>query len=793
MKMKTAAAFIALCNVCFVCNAQNLTELKGVVMNAALDEPLEFASVALIRNDSIITGAMADENGVFNMSATKGRYVLQASFLGFKDVVMPLELKGASVDAGTLRLEEDANILNEVVIRETLPKTEIKGDAVITSIEGSILEHAGNSLDVLGKVPGMINRNGTLEVLGRGEPEYYINGRKVTDNSELRNLMSEDVKSIEVVSNPGALYGGDVRCVVRIRTVKRQGEGFSFALTSQAKKYTTCKDFDPSWTVLDLNYRKGGFDLFGKIVYWSNHGYQISDIRGGTRTLKDGQLLSQIQDGTLSYISEQGGIQHIIGANWQINDKHSMGLKIDKSTSGYMNQNLVIDNDFVVNGIVEDHVYSVNRTRTPESYQWNGNLYYDGNAGKMNINFNADFMIGRGHNETEINETSWTGPVSMKSIALADGNMYAAKLVLSYPVWKGLLQFGSEETYFTGLQKYSINKSDIPAADGENTENTIAGFAQYSLTLPFGQLSAGLRYEHVNFRYDDNINDDSDMSRQHDDWFPSVSFSTQLGEVGMSLSYTGKTLRPRLQYLTNEITYNNRYTYQSGDPRLRSEAQRTLTLSAAWKWLAFSSSYERVDNNITQWASPFNDNGVVMLRYANMSDICRNLNFYLTASPTFGVWNPRYTIGLDKPFLKLHVSDPSETAGERVINRDKPMFFVQTNNAFQFRHSWLVEVNFQYMSRMSQNIADITRPLNSLDLSVQKSFLKDDALTLRLSWNDILNGMIEYIDVDYGCYSFFQSNDHRNPGIVLRASYRFNSANSKYKGTGAGQSVKDRM
>lgn len=67
-----------------------------------------------------------------------------------------------------------------------------------------MLEHAGNAQDLMAKVPGMIRHNGKLEVIGRGEPVYYINGRRVLDPDELRSLMSEEVRSIEVVNNPGA-------------------------------------------------------------------------------------------------------------------------------------------------------------------------------------------------------------------------------------------------------------------------------------------------------------------------------------------------------------------------------------------------------------------------------------------------------------------------------------------------------------------------------------------------------------------------------------------------------------
>ena len=53
---------------------------------------------------------------------------------------------------------------------KTRPKTKLLGDAVVTTVAGSILEHAGNSLEVLAKVPGMISKNGNLEVIGRGTP-----------------------------------------------------------------------------------------------------------------------------------------------------------------------------------------------------------------------------------------------------------------------------------------------------------------------------------------------------------------------------------------------------------------------------------------------------------------------------------------------------------------------------------------------------------------------------------------------------------------------------------------------
>ncbi|MCQ2077749.1 MAG: TonB-dependent receptor family protein [Bacteroidaceae bacterium] len=776
------------------CLAQNVV-VKGIVLDATNNEPLGFASVALINSDSVVvTGCMSDVDGHFEINAQRGTYIIKVSFIGYKEVVQTSHLTENTVDVGTISLHEDATMLQAVEVRGHLPKTVLKGDAVVTNIEGTILEHTGNANDVLAKVPGMIDNNGKLEVIGRGTPVYYINGRKITDDSELRNLMSEDINSVDVVSNPGALYGGDVRCIVRIKTVKRQGEGFSYALTSQAKKYTTCRYFDPSWTVLDINYRTGGWDFFGKFVYWAQHNFQLSDVFGSTYLVNDGVPFSHIQDGTINAKNYQGGLQYVGGINWQINPNQSLGIKLDYANNLFGNEKMITDNDVIVNGVLDDHLTALNDVDNSDSYQFTSNIYYDGTFNKLNINFNADFMQASITNKTDITEASWHESSNLSSRASADVKMGAAKLVISYPVWKGSLQVGSEETYFEGSQQYKITKEDIPSADSRDRENTIAAFAQYSLLLPFGQFGAGLRYEHVNFSYYDDENSANNIKRRQDDWFPSLNFSTKINQVGISLGYTGKTHRPSLNNYTNELTYINRYTYQTGNPLIKSSQERTVSLNANWKWITLSSAFESAENSITQWASPYNDKGIVILRSYNLDDTYNNFSIYLNASPTLGVWNPRYTVAYSKPHLRLKVTDQREPSGERIIKRNTPMYMIQANNAFQLKHNWLFEVNYQYISTMSEQIASITKEIHEIDLSVQKSFLKDNALTLKLSWIDVLaTNAVHHYEVDYGAYFIRQTNDRRNPGIFLRASYRFNSAQSKYKGTGAGQSVKERM
>ncbi len=778
--------------LCISLPGQDARTLRGVV----LDEdgaPVAFATavVMALPDTTVAGGCMTDENGIFSLEIRPGASSVQVSMIGYKTVELPV----AGFEQGqTVRLVQDSRMLEGAVITAQLPRTEIKGDAVVTNITGSVLEHSGNAYDVLGKIPGIISGSDGLEVIGRGAPEYYINGRRVTDASELRNLMSEDIRSVDVVSNPGALYGGDTRAVVRIRTVKRQGDGFSFALTGQARQHVyNCRDFEPSWSVLDLNYRTSGWDFFGKLVYWNQRNYQISSIYGTTFIDGTDGHHDMVETATLDYRSHNGGFQYVGGANWQINDSHSLGFKLDYNHNTIGDSRLLMDSELFIDGIQDDHAVTVSDGRIPDSPQWTGNLYYDGSAGGFGINFNADFVAGSTDSFSEMHEESWVSPADLTSRSSARTSMGAGKLILSHPIGKGSLQFGAEEIFVSASQRYSITFDDIPATDASLTENTIAGFAEYSVRLPFGQLGAGLRYEHSVFDYDDHITDASDLHRTDHSWFPSLSFATMAGPVGVSISYTGKTRRPNYNMLTTEVSYNNRYCYQTGDPTLFNEKHRNAAINASWKWLVFSGNYERVDNSFVQWATPWNDRGVVLIKNSNLGVPLRRLNFYLTASPTAGVWNPSWTVGLQKQFLSLTVEDPRAEGGFRTLQLDRPMYLMQFNNAFRFKRSWILKADYYYYSRMSTSISEVYRPIQSATLSIQKSFLNDDALTFTLTWADIFNSSVVYARTDFGRYVIDQPNDNFNTFLMLHISYRFNSAGSKYKGTGAGQEAKNRM
>ena len=89
--------------------------------------------------------------------------------------------------------------LKEVVIKGGLPHTRLKGNAMVTRVDGTALASSGSLGELLVKVPGMTGTDEAPEVLGKGAPLIYINGRKMRDESELKRLRSEDIRDVEVL------------------------------------------------------------------------------------------------------------------------------------------------------------------------------------------------------------------------------------------------------------------------------------------------------------------------------------------------------------------------------------------------------------------------------------------------------------------------------------------------------------------------------------------------------------------------------------------------------------------
>ncbi|MBQ8769727.1 MAG: carboxypeptidase-like regulatory domain-containing protein, partial [Bacteroides sp.] len=169
-------------------------------------KPLPYANIVLLQADStFVNGTITDEKGDFRlMKDVKGK-LIRISSVGYLTLY-----KEVKENLGTIQMKPDAQLLGEVVVKANLPIIRAKGDAMVTTVTGTLLEKAGNANDLLDKIPNVSAEGGNVNVFGSGKAEIYINGRKMRNASELEQLSSDNIKSVEVVHTPGARYDAEV-------------------------------------------------------------------------------------------------------------------------------------------------------------------------------------------------------------------------------------------------------------------------------------------------------------------------------------------------------------------------------------------------------------------------------------------------------------------------------------------------------------------------------------------------------------------------------------------------------
>ena len=365
-----------------------------------------------------------------------------------------------------------------------------------------------------------------------------------------------------------------------------------------------------------------------------------------------------------------------------------------------------------------------------------------------------------------------------------DRKMVAGKLVLSYPVWKGVLSGGSELTS-THSHGRNVNKENIiPESDNEMKEKNVAAFAEYDMQLGQWHLNAGLRYEHVSTDYSSFGVWQSEPSRTYNDWFPNASVTWQKGKWSAQLSYSKRITRPPYNMLTSMIVYDSRMFYEGGNPLLRPSVRQSVDLNITYSWLTFTGGFTRENDLISHIGRVYDEENEIAIFQPVNFDHQDRVYATLVASPKFGFWQPSATLHYYQQMF-----DAEKYGAPKKLN--KPEFSFDLKSWFIINPTTKALVHASYTG--SNHWAFMYRGSSfAVNARVQKSFM-NERLNCVLFANDIFrtsnNDMTTYYAIGktaQDIYSYTQC-----VGVTL--SYNFNATRSKYKGTGAGNDEKDRL
>ena len=761
------------------CTHKTHRHLTGTIIDER-GVPVAYANVAVLNpaDSTLLSGGVSNESGYFAIPYEQDKVLARISYVGYKTIYKLC----SNENIGRIRLHPDNYTINGVVVQGERPKVVLQGNSLMMNVEGTVMERLGTAEDVLTRVPMIAKRGEGYEILGKGAPLIYLNNRKLSDLQELRNVQSDFIRSVEVIQNPGARYDASVNAVIIIRTKRAAGEGLGVELSSWSRSGRGYANNER----INLTYRTGGLELFANLFGAYN------------RRKSNGEFEQTIFADTLWVINNKQKnhvrnpfLEGRLGFNYQINDNHSFG-GFYQNTYDYVKTRSEYDDDLFADGKPYDHLQnsSVRRDKNTPNHQVN--LYYTGKVGQLSIDFNADYTTRKQQSINQQQELSTEyEDRDVNTESQTRSNLFAEKLFVTHPLWKGQIEVGEEYTNTRWKSRFDNQEGYIANSNNEQHESNIAPFVELRQRLGRFQLSAGLRYEHVESEYFVSGQRRDEQCRTYDDFFPSFSVSTSAKNLQLSFSYAKRTTRPSYWQLSSDVIYENRLNQQTGNPYLKPIKYHNLNTMVMWKWLYLMTNFSHcVDPILYTAGSLEEDSKVNFVTYLNY-DHADWLTVTLGAQKNVKLcdritWTPQYNVTLMKPWFKSLFNGQEKSFSH-------PMLTLQLGNIVSLPHDWLLQADFNMHTHgnTGSNIwVDCTNPM--LSLSVSKDFFQH-RLNVKLTGNDLFNGGINHVMLYSNRMMYRKMEDNDSRCIQLSLRYRFNVTPSKYKGTGAGNSEKNRL
>lgn len=652
----------------------------------------------------------------------------------------------------------------------------MESDGLTTRIENSVLSRLGTANDVLSQLPFVKGENGKYTIFGRGTPLIYLNNRLLWDNDELKQLKSSDIKDVKIILYPGSQYDASVGSVIRITTIKLVGEGLSGSLYTFIRKQ---RHFD-HYEYLDLNYRKNKLDLFCKISY---------DKTVYEQNQKDETILNLNKKYITQNDKKMKANSHswatTIGTNYSFLPTHLIGLRYMYFCSPAGNWDFRGKTIHFINDENDDNYMSINLTDRKTHRHYLNTYYHNELKNNTTIHFESDLIKGGSTSEQSSDYKNLVNNEDMlvKSNSETDYSLYAGKLVIEKPLASGKINIGGESSYTDNNQIYEMlnNKvsEDLPSNKDKSRQFLIAAFSAIDYTWTKFSLSAGLRYEHIDFKYYYNNEFSKEQSRIYNNWFPSLSFSYKTDYISMALGHKTIVRRPNYNNLRSSITYNSPYNYEGGNPSLKPMFTNKLSYTFGWKDLQLEVSCNWIKDDLLFIAEQFKDKPVSLFTMINLP-YSERLDAYVSYSPTIKAWKPVFAVGFDKQ--NLHFKNHAY---------NKLYYSYTWNNMIRLPKDFQLALNIRGNLQGNSDIS-IYKPAFRTDIKLSKNFY-DNKLSVVLNATDIFATDLERWSMNAGTVYFDKWNDRDSRGLNLQLTYRFNTSKTKYKGEGTSNSEINRL
>lgn len=660
--------------------------------------------------------------------------------------------------------------LQEVVVTAKQPATKLVGSTLVSTIPGSNLADLGNALDVLAQLPMIKVEDNAVSVIGKSNIEIYIDGRPMRDGQELQQLLSSNLKKVELLMVPGAAYASTTGAVLKITTRRNFVQGLTFTDQFQLQR-------SRKWSVMDylsLSYRAGNWEFFANGTVNRNN----SLAKGVTTNtlVYNGKETTVGSSQHNSYPTTTGIVKagfnyatgpQSFGAYYRYNPERG---DFNNTGSEWLDGNPAISRK------IDKHI---------RSHSHLASLYYENTfADRYLLHLDGDFRRSNESNSVATTYPESTNP-AVNSTDKRTSTLWAGKLYLNFPLWKGEFTVGTQDSYtHTTLDYRMLNNAVseyITSSLTDARQTSAALFASWARMFGRFSLSAGARYEYVDYDFKVNGKRDDDVSRRDHLLTPDLSLGYSFNEESqISLSYKIATVKPPYSQLTGSLSYTGLHEIEGGNPGLHDEKMHDMQLFGMWKGFMLQADHTRALDTYAFVKQLYPADNLQLLMHPVNIDVSA-LNLYLVWSQPIRRWTPNVTLGMYRQWLNLYGT-----------SYNKPIFSYYLDNTFSLPKGWTITANISGSSQGDIHTNRFGASWFTMDASVGKTFL-NKSLTVKLSATDIFNTANN--DWTMNTYGVFvdkrQSYDRR--GIALNIIYNFQPRKSKYKGASAAEAEMKRL
>jgi len=760
-------------------NAQEL--VKGKVIDEATNEAVIFADISVFEKatKNFVETFYTDENGnfQFELNQSPTGFYLEIESIGYESQTFSIKNQNPIL----IKLKADKSIeLTTAVISAKKKAISIKGDKIIYDVEQMGISDGNNGLETMQQLPGIsLDKDENLKFRGSTGMQIMINGKKSMLQGDalrefIRSLKGDDIKSVEIISQPSARYEASGTTGILNIILKRNisqtlgGNVYTYAGYGEYFKHQTGGRFfynDEKWSINASGSYYKGKSFNDRQV---NQTIQLGNDR--RNLYQDNYWLPETESKSFNLgVERKLNKNQLISTEWQIYSERGDELTTGR-TLDFLNDNL------------QNEVQLIKNVTTPVD-QISGNLFYNFTSDSLTTKVDAQINYSRYNKSIDgfqrndfsdgiVNQLDGQNETTYNLMnAQIDWNQ---KLSDKFNLEAGAKFSYVDMNYFNEYEIAQGNSFIIPDSLMTNDflykEKLTSAYSQLSYNLEKWNFLIGLRMENYAYEAISKINNQTNEDN-YTNWFPSASVSYQHENHQYRLSYSRRISRPGYLGLNPYYQYLDAYSIEKGNPDLKPQFYNSFELNYIYKNSLSFGLYGYLYKNGFVDVVDYQDEKNYNIIYESNASSGSRFGFSASIPYEVGKW---WTMQFS---LDAYLSGEKSEIPDYAYDGTGYGYEINMYHRFNLPKSWVFTLN-GFFSGRSQTPTGYNPMIYDFSTSVRKSFM-DEKLQFTAGCSNILKKSMwnQFSTVDNVTTHWVNKWETRR--FYLQVTYNFGSSKEK--------------